>query len=190
MIEQQRVHSTIDLSKEAEAEVEEGNEEANEKEAETKPTPTGDIIDIESAVNQVQDKEKLQTIFDIYSLIREGATSFLWAEYRYLAIYIAVFSIVIFGAISYGTEKIKYGLFAAIAFFIGAITSIIAGYIGMLCLSELSYLMLFIIHSYLLSFLLSNNSVKNHFILTQHLTKKKKIIRNESCNIFKCKNSN
>ena len=96
--------------------------------SETQPNPSTQIP-ISS-----DESESEQKVFEIYQLIRQGATSFLWAEYKYLAIYIAVFSLIICGAITYGAggiKKIQFGLLSAVAFFIGAITSIIAGYIGM-----------------------------------------------------------
>lgn len=82
-------------------------------------------------VKEIGDKESMQKVFEIYQLIREGATSFLYAEYRYLSIYIVVFALIIAGTITYGTNSHSLGIFAAISFFVGAVTSIICGYIGM-----------------------------------------------------------
>ena len=115
-----KVESTIDL----------GNEENKE---ETKPTPSGQTTtDQETGLNQMDDKESMQKVFEIYQLIREGATSFLWAEYRYLAIYIVVFAVIIAVTIGVATKSHLLGIFASISFFIGAVTSIISGYIGLL----------------------------------------------------------
>lgn len=59
---------------------------------------------------------------EIALAIREGANAFLWAEYKILAVFI----VVLFGVISFAM-----GLVAAIAFVIGAVSSILAGYFGM-----------------------------------------------------------
>lgn len=115
---------TISLS-EQDKDGEEKTEETN------KPTPK-DEADVESgAIRNVGDVEDAQKVYEIYQLIREGATAFLFAEYKYLAYYIVGFSIIICWAIGFGCKDKIYGFMAAFAFFIGAITSIICGYIGM-----------------------------------------------------------
>lgn len=57
-------------------------------------------------------------------MIQKGALTFLQAEYVFLGIFIAVFSIVVL-------LSDKFRVFTAIAFVSGAITSIISGFIGM-----------------------------------------------------------
>merc|ERR1719463_538600 len=54
--------------------------------------------------------------------IQEGAMSFLFAEYAYMGAYIVIFS----GILAYFTGKAT-----TIAFVVGAITSILCGWIGM-----------------------------------------------------------
>lgn len=88
-------------------------------------------FDVEKASGNDVGHSSAEKVFEIYELIRNGATSFLWAEYKYLAIYICVFSLILLGVIWYGCNGWQYGVAAAIAFFIGAITSIICGFIGM-----------------------------------------------------------
>merc|ERR1719265_32649 len=58
----------------------------------------------------------------IATLIQDGATAFLWAEYKYMFGYI-----VLFGAFLLWFT----GLPCTIAFVVGAVTSIICGWIGM-----------------------------------------------------------
>mmetsp|Transcript_35086 Transcript_35086/g.111504 ORF Transcript_35086/g.111504 Transcript_35086/m.111504 type:complete len:726 (-) Transcript_35086:228-2405(-) len=58
----------------------------------------------------------------VSGLIAAGADSFLMAEYRYLVIFVIVFS---------GLLATAAGVFASVAFVFGCITSILAGYIGM-----------------------------------------------------------
>eukprot|EP01083_Nonionella_stella_P092363 258559_1 len=120
--DESEVRQTIDLAQ----------EEKEDGEASTVPTPR-DTTDVEAAAAMPIDVDATETqkIFEIYQLIRDGATSFLWAEYKYLAVFIVGFSLIICTAISYGCGHRNYGLFAAFSFFVGAITSIICGYIGM-----------------------------------------------------------
>ncbi len=65
---------------------------------------------------------------EIANSIRQGAKAFLFAEYRILAIVIVVLFIAI--ALFTKTEN-SSGLMTAISFLIGALFSIVAGYIGM-----------------------------------------------------------
>lgn len=60
--------------------------------------------------------------------IREGAMAFLKAEYRLLAIYVVIAGIAL-GILSYYTNTSHW--FIVIAFVIGAVSSALAGYIGM-----------------------------------------------------------
>merc|ERR1719183_2200191 len=58
----------------------------------------------------------------ISTIIQDGATAFLWAEYKYTAAYMAIFSVIL----------VKFtGVPSTIAFLVGGVTSILAGYIGM-----------------------------------------------------------
>merc|ERR1719262_1985661 len=58
----------------------------------------------------------------IAGIIQEGATAFLWAEYKYMFVYIWVFGLFLLWFT---------GLPCTIAFVVGALTSILAGWIGM-----------------------------------------------------------
>lgn len=64
----------------------------------------------------------LRTMTDIAGFISEGATAFLVKEYQYMAVYVIVFSLLLSFQVDMGT---------VVAFVVGAITSIISGYIGM-----------------------------------------------------------
>ena len=82
-------------------------------------------------------------------LLFPGATSFLFTEYKYLGIFTAVFGVVIFlflGSVkgfstesepcTYNTGNIckpalANALFTTIAFFLGALTSVLSGFLGM-----------------------------------------------------------
>jgi len=75
-----------------------------------------------------------EKIYEIYGLIRHGAISFLFAEYKYLVIYLICFCFVI--GIVVGTtadsQNYKFGLWTAAVFIIGATTSVTGGFIGMM----------------------------------------------------------
>jgi inorganic pyrophosphatase len=70
--------------------------------------------------------EEIYPVREIVQIITEGAESFLAAEYYYCAIFIVGMCILL------QTVEEEYGTFWTTgAFFAGAVTSIVAGYIGM-----------------------------------------------------------
>lgn len=94
------------------------------------------------------EQEVMQKAAEIQEAISEGAVSFLMTEYKYMAVFMVVFSGVIF--VLLGSENgfsnkwqldangmkmhappLYNALFTTIAFLLGAITSIISGYLGM-----------------------------------------------------------
>jgi len=80
------------------------------------------------------DKEAATTarLIEIYEAIFEGAESFLRAEYSVCAVFVTVFSIIIFGLISWGTGwDFTRGFLTALSFVLGALTSMASGYLGM-----------------------------------------------------------
>mmetsp|Transcript_53393 Transcript_53393/g.141543 ORF Transcript_53393/g.141543 Transcript_53393/m.141543 type:complete len:905 (+) Transcript_53393:30-2744(+) len=75
----------------------------------------------------------------IYETIREGAKDFLFSEYKICFIFVAIFSVLICLLVSHTTDAtgasvwdFKTGIHTTIAFIVGASTSIIAGFIGMM----------------------------------------------------------
>ncbi|KAK9903954.1 hypothetical protein WJX75_001227 [Coccomyxa subellipsoidea] len=89
----------------------------------------------------------VQKVADLQDAISEGATSFLFTEYKYMGVFMAGFSVFIFILLSsqdgFSTkwhtdaDGIKHapalynGAFSTIAFLVGAVTSIISGWLGM-----------------------------------------------------------
>ena len=87
-----------------------------------------------------------EKVADLQVAITEGATSFLLTEYKYVSLFMGVFSIFVFVLLSSqdgfqtkwkkdatGTLRapaVYNGLFSTIAFVIGAATSIVSGYLG------------------------------------------------------------
>lgn len=67
----------------------------------------------------------------IYEAIRHGADAFLSAEYTICCIFIVIFGAVVFFLVSMGQGSWIEGAFTTGAFVLGAVTSILAGYIGM-----------------------------------------------------------
>merc|ERR1712137_1130816 len=66
--------------------------------------------------------DALEQMIKLGGIIQEGADAFLYAEYRYLFVFMIVFSFVVYGAV---------GSFAVIAFVAGCLTSTFAGWVGM-----------------------------------------------------------
>ncbi len=69
-------------------------------------------------------------LIEIYEAITMGAKAFLYAEYKICAIFCIVFGAVVLGLVAYG-QNVADGALTAVAFALGAITSILSGYIGM-----------------------------------------------------------
>jgi len=71
-----------------------------------------------------------EMLYSIYQKIYVGAHSFLYAEYRYISVFVVVFSILIFVLLG-TTDSWAAGAFTTIAFWVGCITSVLSGLIGM-----------------------------------------------------------
>jgi len=66
--------------------------------------------------------------------VSEGAISFLWKEYCYLSIFIALFSVLVLCVVDVPWEVDDHSTafpFTMVAFIVGSITSMLSGYIGM-----------------------------------------------------------
>ena len=81
-------------------------------------------------LTQVIKKKEIGTdrMKEISGAIKEGAQAFLFAEYKILVIFIVVLFVLI--GLFTGSDGIATGWMTAVCFLIGAIFSIIAGYIG------------------------------------------------------------
>ena len=79
--------------------------------------------------NSAEESTRLKAI---HGAIAEGAMAFLKQEYRYLAVFMVAFALVIAVLIDdTHTEGVHEGIYTAISFLFGALISIISGYIGM-----------------------------------------------------------
>lgn len=76
--------------------------------------------------------EEATRLNDIAGAIREGAMAFLRREYTVLAIFIAIFAAAIAVLIDDPQTTFRDGVYSSLAFLLGAGTSILSGYIGML----------------------------------------------------------
>lgn len=81
-------------------------------------------------INEDMNGKQAAKIWEVYNLIYDGAHSFLYAEYRFIAVFIVGFSCVILAAI-WATENFEDAIFTVIAFIVGCVTSVLAGFIGM-----------------------------------------------------------
>jgi len=72
---------------------------------------------------------------DIGAKIDAGAKAFLKREYTFMIIFLAVFSVIVYGLVDiYGQTRgdiVYYRFYSTIAYILGAVTSMICGYIGM-----------------------------------------------------------
>ncbi len=80
----------------------------------------------------VDDADTRGRLKKIHAAIAAGAMAFLKQEYKFMAIFMALFAIVIALLIDdHHTDYVNEGLYTAIAFLFGAVISIASGYIGM-----------------------------------------------------------
>ena len=80
----------------------------------------------------VEDADTRGKLRKIHAAIAEGAMAFLKQEYKFMAIFMVVFGLVIALLIDdHHTKNVNEGIYTAIAFVFGAIISIASGYIGM-----------------------------------------------------------
>ena len=98
------------------------------------PSPE-DHADKESNIKPGDDDKAayLAEMLKIAELIKNGAIEFLKKEYCYLAVFCGIFSILIYLAVDAqgSNDSIRYIPYTTIAFFIGAFTSMLCGFIGM-----------------------------------------------------------
>lgn len=78
------------------------------------------------------DEHTTARLVEIYEAIYEGAESFLRAEYYVCFWFVSAFSVLVLVLVSWGTGwDMARGLFTALAFLLGAGTSMASGYLGM-----------------------------------------------------------
>jgi len=80
------------------------------------------LLALQDSQAQKQAGDVVASMINIAATIRRGAMSFLFAEYAYMAVYIALFSVVLL---------FFCGVPTTVAFVVGAVTSILCGWIGM-----------------------------------------------------------
>lgn len=83
-------------------------------------------------VSGANDEATTSRLLEIYEAIYEGAESFLRAEYTVCIWFVVCFSIVVLVLVMWGTGwNVARGVFTAISFVLGAVTSMASGYLGM-----------------------------------------------------------
>ena len=76
--------------------------------------------------------EEVAKFKEISGAIQEGAMAFLKAEYTYVAIFVTCFAVAIYFLINEPNSLgINSGLFSAVAFVAGAVTSSLCAFMGM-----------------------------------------------------------
>jgi len=95
---------------------------------ESTPANEGSAL-VDSSAN---DEATTARLIEIYEAIFHGAESFLRAEYTVCAIFVAVFSVVIFCLIGYASNwNMTSAFLTSLSFVLGAVTSMASGYLGM-----------------------------------------------------------
>jgi H+-translocating diphosphatase len=91
-----------------------------------------DQIDEKTSLTASQRTQESQTakLKEVYEAISVGAEAFLRAEYSVCAIFVVLFSVVIFALIAWG-QNVTEAFLTTLSFVLGALTSILSGYIGM-----------------------------------------------------------
>ena len=80
----------------------------------------------------VEDAETKGRLAKISAAIASGAMAFLKQEYKFMAIFMVVFAAIIAALIDdHHTDYVNEGIYTAVAFLLGAIISIVSGFIGM-----------------------------------------------------------
>ena len=77
-------------------------------------------------INEDINSKQAAKIWEVYNLIYDGAHSFLFAEYRYIGFFVAIFSLIILvvlGATAGGKAPWVDAVFTVIAFIVGCATS-------------------------------------------------------------------
>ncbi|KAJ0865014.1 putative inorganic diphosphatase [Helianthus annuus] len=119
---------------------------AEKPDADGKNGFTESLIEEEEGVN---DHTVVQKCAEIQNAISEGATSFLFTEYQYVGVFMVIFAVLIFvflGSVegfstssktcTYDTTKmckpaLMTAVFSTVSFLLGAITSVVSGFLGM-----------------------------------------------------------
>mmetsp|Transcript_5649 Transcript_5649/g.5815 ORF Transcript_5649/g.5815 Transcript_5649/m.5815 type:complete len:751 (-) Transcript_5649:169-2421(-) len=91
-----------------------------------------DVPDEKSSLTATQRTVEQQTIKlkEVYTAISEGAEAFLRAEYSVCSIFVVAFAILVFSLIAWG-QNVSEAFLTTLSFVLGAVTSILSGYIGM-----------------------------------------------------------
>ena len=76
----------------------------------------------------IESEEQAARLVEIAAAIREGSMAFLGREYRYMAVFIVVFAILVWLLVDLQFQGYPY---SALSFVVGAVISILSGYIGM-----------------------------------------------------------
>ena len=94
----------------------------------------GNIKDslISSGESVQSDRNSIEKqVYEISGAISDGANGFLKAEYSYIGVFMAAFSLILIILIGSHNSNWKNGFYTAIAFLIGSSCSMLSGWLGM-----------------------------------------------------------
>lgn len=96
------------------------------------PVQSGGSSEETGLISGTNHESTTRRLVEIYEAIYEGAESFLRAEYSVCALFVAIFSVIVFVLVSWGTgwDALR-GFLTALSFLLGAVTSMASGYLGM-----------------------------------------------------------
>jgi Na+/H+-translocating membrane pyrophosphatase len=82
------------------------------------------------------DTDKMAVMNGIGKLVSDGARAFLIQEYKYLGVFVLIFALIIFFAVDLKSNSnsgySEWCAYTTVAFLLGAVTSVVSGYIGMM----------------------------------------------------------
>ena len=88
---------------------------------------SGDDIEMQARDGNQSNEAIEAQMMEIAKLIQDGASTFLREEYTYTFLFIVIFGVIIF----FTAEQEPMKPYTTIPFLLGALTSILSGYIGM-----------------------------------------------------------
>jgi len=80
------------------------------------------LLSVNDSLQQSKNQECLKKMVEISGFIADGAIAFLVKEYQYMAVYVLFFGLIVFFWVGHA---------ACVAFVVGALTSVVCGWIGM-----------------------------------------------------------
>ena len=91
------------------------------------------------SISEVEDKKSAEEMEKISKAIADGAMTFLKVEYKYISVFMAIFTVLIIVLLDDPHTPFNDGLYTAGSFVFGSVISLIAGYYGMKIAVQTNY---------------------------------------------------